>query len=208
MAVIDSGLGRSAATVAYDIASHRAFIIGDTTIVLDMPSGKVASRLWLGNRGISAAVDGNGHVYVDLPTDSVVGIRTQTLSIESRWGLGPCSHPSGLAIDANRHRLFVSCRNGQMAVLDTDSGRIVDLLPMPYAATELAFDSVSRHLFNPTGAGKMVLVQEDSPDRYSVVQQIETADAGATAAVDLRTGRVFLTQRDERRLVTVLVFAP
>ena len=189
--------GENPDEVHYDPATHRVFAFngrsGDVT-VLDAKDGKVAGTIALGGKPELAASDGKGTVFVNLEDKSeVVALDARDLKVKARWPLSPCQEPTGLAIDAAHHRLFAACDNKMMAVVDTDSGKVVTTVPIGAGPDGAAFDAERGLVFIPNGRdGTLTIVREVSPDKYEVAQTLETARSARTIALDPQTHNVYL----------------
>ena len=69
---------------------------------------------------------GDGHVFFNVEDKSEIAeIDAQKLTITHRWPLAPCKEPSGLAMDAENHRLFAVCDNNVMAVVNAATGKVI-----------------------------------------------------------------------------------
>jgi len=53
----------------------------------------------------------------------VAAIDTANHEVVAHWPLAPGEEPSGIALDAAHHRLFPTCHNKMMTMLDTQSGK-------------------------------------------------------------------------------------
>jgi len=143
-----------------------------------------------------------------LMSDSIVSFNSRTLRIERRFGMNGCERPEGLAYATASRRLFVSCNNHQLIAIDVNLGHVVATTAVAGGAEEIAFDSVSRLIFNPTGMGTMSIIHQDAPDRYTALPDVATAEGGPVAAVDPVTQRVFLVRPHMTDRVRIFVFAP
>ena len=81
---------------------------GQSATVIDAKSGKVVATVPLGGKPEFAAADSKaGRVYDNLEDKSeVVAIDTQTHAVVNRWPIAPGEEASGMAFDAQNHRLF------------------------------------------------------------------------------------------------------
>lgn|GEM_PF-1316416 len=195
---------------AYDPSSKRGFFFGDSVTVVDLSSRTVAGYVSLPGKPEGAAADARGHVYVNIVTsDSMIVIDSKALRIVNRWSLSPCRSPVGLAIDAQHERLFASCSNGRIVVVNSRDGRVVASIPVPGTADSFAFDSTIGVLFHPNGRGSLSIIVEDTPDRYHEVERINTAESGPSLALDPVTHRVFLFHQGRPvPVLRVLVVGP
>ena len=62
-----------------------------------------------------------------------------------------------------------------MAVVDADSGKLVTTLPIGDGVDANAFDPETGLAFASCGEGVLTVVHEDSPDKFSVVENVPTA---------------------------------
>jgi YVTN family beta-propeller protein len=180
----------------YDPASKRVFTMnGDskTSTVIDAKTGKVLGKIDLGGGPEFPVADGQGHVYANIETTSeIVEIDSNTMKITHRWPLAPGEHPSGLSIDAKNRRLFSGCHNKLMIVMDADTGKVVASLPIGVGVDAARFDPGTGYAFSSNGDGTLTVIHEDSPDKFSVVENVTTERGARTMAVDPTTHEVFL----------------
>ena len=121
----------------------------------------------------------------------IVAIDCKALTIKARWALGE-QGPSGLAMDPKSRRLFSTCSGGKMVVLDADTGKVVATPPIGAGPDAAGFDPGTGLVFSSNGKdGTLTVLHEDTPDRYSVVQTVQTQAGARTLAVDTNTHRVF-----------------
>ena len=188
--------GQNPDAIVYDPASRRVFTFngrsGDSTAI-DAASDTVAGTIALGGRPEFAAADGKGHVYANLEDKSmVVEIDTQKLTVESRWPLAPGEEPSGMAMDREHRRLFSGCHNKMMVVMDANNGKVVATPPIGEGVDANAFDPGTGLAFSSNGDGTLTVVHQDSPDKYSVVENVQTQRGARTMALDLKTHNVYV----------------
>jgi DNA-binding beta-propeller fold protein YncE len=188
--------GQNPDAIIYDPASRRVFTLngrGGNSTAIDAATGTVAGTIDLGGRPEFATADGKGRIYVNLEDKSlVVAVDSQQLKVESRWPLAPCEEPSGMAIDREHRRLFVGCHNQMMAVMDADTGRVLATPAIGQGVDANAFDPETQLAFSSNGDGTLTVVHEDSPDKFTVVGNVQTQRGARTMALDLKTHNIFL----------------
>jgi DNA-binding beta-propeller fold protein YncE len=188
--------GQNPDAIIYDPASRRVFTLngrGGNSTAIDAGTGTVAGTIELGGKPEFATADGKGRVYVNLEDKSmVVAVDSQQLKVESRWPLAPCEEPSGMAIDREHRRLFVGCHNQMMAVMDADTGRVLATPAIGQGVDANAFDPETQLAFSSNGDGTLTVVHEDSPDKFTVVGNVQTQRGARTMALDLKTHNIFL----------------
>jgi DNA-binding beta-propeller fold protein YncE len=189
--------GEKPDAIIYDPATRRVLAFngdGKSATVIEAADGKVAGTVDLGGGPEFAAADGTGYVYNNLEEESeLVKIDARKLSVVGRWPLAPCQTPSSMAMDKPNRRLFIGCRSHVMAVVNADDGHVITTLPIGDHVDATAFDPESRLIFNSNGDGTVTVIQQDSPDKYHVVENVKTRPRAKTSALDLRTHRLFLS---------------
>lgn len=110
----------------------------------------------------------------------------------ARWPVAPGEEPSGIALDAAHHRLFVGCHNKLMAMLDTESGKVVAIVPIGAGVDGCAFDDGMQFAFASCGDGTSTIAREETPQKLSVVQTLKTEHGARTMALDPQTHRIYL----------------
>jgi DNA-binding beta-propeller fold protein YncE len=181
--------------IIYDPGSKRVFAFcghGKSATAIDAATGNVAGNIDLGGGPEFAAADGQGHVYNNLEDESIeLQIDSKNLKVLNRWPLAPCEGPSGLAMDTEHRRLFVGCHNKMMAILDADSGKVVATVPIGEGVDANRFDPGTHLAFSSNGEGTLTVVHEDSPDKYTVVDNVQTQRGARTMEVDPTNHNVF-----------------
>jgi YVTN family beta-propeller protein len=189
-------VGKNPDAIIYDDASKRVFTMngagGDATAI-DVKTDTVAGTLALGGKPEFAAGDGQGNVFVNLEDKStIVEFDSRRLAVEANWPIAPAEEPSGLAFDRKHHRLFSVGSNKLMAVVNTDTGKVVTTVPIGSGVDAAGFDPETGLIFSSNGEGTLTVVHEDSPDRYSVVENVATRRGARTMALDTKTHRIYL----------------
>ena len=187
--------------IVYDEKSKRVFAFngrsGDATAI-DASGGVVAGTIKLGGKPEFPVSDEKGSIYANIEDKSeIVRINSQSLAVEAHWPLKPCESPSGLAMDLSTRRLFSVCDNKMMAVVDADSGKVIATPAIGEGPDAVAFDPSSKLIFSSNGeSGNLTVVKENSKDKYSVVQTVETGQGARTEALDEKTHKIYLPTAD------------
>ena len=122
----------------------------------------------------------------------IAAIDSRKLAVEARWSIAPGEEPTGLAMDRKNRRLFSGCSNKLMIVVNADDGHIVASLPTGDGTDATAFDPSSQLAFSSNGDGTMTVIHEDSPNKFSVVDNVMTQKGARTMTLDPKTHRIFL----------------
>jgi hypothetical protein len=87
-----------------------------------------------------------------------------------------------MALDEPDNRLFVATRTpSQLAVFDTNSGRLVATLPAVQDSDDLYYDSARKRVYIPGGEGHISVFQQEDADHYKLVAKVQTAIGARTA---------------------------
>ncbi len=105
-----------------------------------------------------------------------------------------CEKPTGLAVDGTDMRLFATCANMTMVVVNAETGDLVTTLPVGPGADAVGYDPNRGQIFvaNGGGDGSLTIIRRDVTDTYAVVQTLPTRRQARTLAVDSESGDVFL----------------
>ncbi len=131
-----------------------------------------------------------------------VDVRKNT--VLNTWPVAPCKEPSALAIDVQHHRLFAGCDNKVMAVVNSDTGKVITTVPIGEGVDAGGFNATTQQVFMSCGEGVLTVIHEDSPDKYTVQQNLATAKGARTMALDSDDNVVYLVtaQREDKPVVT------
>jgi DNA-binding beta-propeller fold protein YncE len=202
-------VGRKPDAIIYEPLTKRIYVMnGDSEniTVLNAKDGSLAGTIALGGGPEFAVSDGKGNLYVNLEEQNeTLHIDVHSLKVVDRWPLAPCATPTALSMDNENMRLFVGCRSKHFAVLNAETGKVVFTAPIGERVDAGAFDSKTKMVYLSTGDGKVSVFHQDSPDKYSLVQEIATKSGGKTMGYDPKTARVIVPTSDNGAM-QVLVF--
>ena len=202
-------VGKKPDAIIYEPLTKRIYVMnGDSEdiTVLNAADGAVVGTIALGGGPEFAVSDGKGNLYVNLEEkNETLHIDVNSMKVKDRWPLAPCATPTSLSLDKENTRLFVGCRSKQLAVLNAENGKVVFTTPIGERVDAGAFDSKTKLVYLSTGDGKVFVFQQDSPDKYSLVQEIATKTGAKTMGYDPKTARVFVPT-SENGAMQVLVF--
>jgi DNA-binding beta-propeller fold protein YncE len=189
-------VGENPDAILFDPATKRIFTFNgksNDSTAIDAATGDVVGRISLGGKPEFAVSTGEGELFVNLEDKSeLLSLDPKDLKVKSRWPLAPCQEPSGLALDTKNRRLFAGCDNKMMAVVNADTGKVITTLPIGDGVDANGFDPETGFAFASCGEGVLTVAHEDSPDKFSVVQNVPTQKGARTMALDPKTHDVFL----------------
>jgi YVTN family beta-propeller protein len=177
------------------VTGHIYVINGDSgsVTVIDPDTNAAIATIDVGAELEPGVADGTGSLFINgVANNEIVRIDARTNKIESHWPMPTCSKPRGLAIDPKARRLFATCANSVMVVVDADSGSNVATLPIGSATDGAAFDPIRKLVFSSNGDGTLSVIQERDPQTFVVSDTIKTSPGAKTMTIDQATGRLFL----------------
>ena len=187
--------GSNPDAIEYDPESKKVYAAnhgttGDVTVI-DPAAGDIVATVKLGGKKLEGiGFDGHGHAFVNDEEMSAIHVfDTQTLAKKATWSLAPGEGGTGLAVDAKNHRVMSACANFKVIVLDSDSGKVVATPAIGEDPDGLYYDAKSRRIFSPNADGTMTILQQETPDKYSVLQTVKTPIGSKTIGFDEKTGR-------------------
>ena len=188
--------GKNPDAIVYDKPTDRIFVFNggsNDATVIDAATGKVAGTIPLGGKPEFGVSDDKGKVFVNLEDkNSIAELDAKNMSVIATWPIAPCDGPSGLAIDRKSSRLFAACEK-QMVAVDAKTGKVVANVPTGTGTDGIEFDPELKYVFAPNGGdGTLTIIHEDSPDKYSIVENVKTEPRARTMALDTKTHKVYL----------------
>ena len=187
--------GENPDAILYDPATHRVFTFNGrskNSTVIDATKDTVVATIPLDGKPEFGVSDGKGKVFVNIEDKSELSaIDAKDAKVLNTWPLAPCEEPSGLAIDQKHHRLFSGCHNKMMAVTDADTGKVIATPAIGQGVDANAFDPEQELAFSSNGDGTLTVVHEDSPGKFSVVDNATTEKFARTMALDTTNHDVY-----------------
>ncbi|HVP54930.1 MAG TPA: YncE family protein [Candidatus Eisenbacteria bacterium] len=189
-------VGERPDAVLYEATSKRVYTFNarsqDSTVV-DAASGKVVGTVPLGGKPETGVADGKGKVFVNIEDRSeIVRIDTAKLTVAEHFPMAGCDEPSALVMDVAHRRLFAGCASKIVAIVDPDSGQLLTTVDIGAGVDAGAFNPKTQQIFMSCGSdGVLSVIQEDSPNKYSVVQTVPTARGARTMTLDTASNTIY-----------------
>jgi len=186
--------------IVFDPSSGHIFVVdGDPgkLTVIDPKSDSAVATINVGGKLETAVAGGNGKLYVNgEEKQEIVRVDTTTNEVDAHWPIPNCTSPHGLAIDPAAHRLFSSCENNVLVVIDADAGTIVATLPIGARSDGAAFDPKRKLIFSSNGDGTLSVIAEKDANSFATVASVATKRGARTMTLDPETGRLYLVAAD------------
>jgi YVTN family beta-propeller protein len=121
-------------------------------------------------------------------TSTVVAVDIAKRAVVASWPLQGCEAPTGMAIDGVHRRLFIGCNaNAVLAIFDLIEHRVVATVPIGKAPDSVAFDPELHRIYTTGKSGVLVVIQQDEPNTYKVLDTVHLHYGAHTLTVDLAT---------------------
>lgn len=187
--------GQKPDAILYDQFSHYVFTYNAKTndaTVIDATTNKIVKTIPLGGKPEFSVTNNKGLVYVNIEDkNEIKTIDTKTLEVIKTWSISPGDEPSGLAIDLENNVLFSVCGNKMMMIVDANSGKILQQIPIGDGCDGVTFDAKRKMAFSSNGEGTITAVKEISNKKFEVIQTIKTQKGCRTITLNPLTGQLF-----------------
>jgi DNA-binding beta-propeller fold protein YncE len=183
--------------VTIDPASGHVFVVdGDPGLltVIDPKEDRVVATVHVGSKLEYAVAGDDGKVYVNgVEKREIFRVDTATNRVDATWPIPQCESPHGLAIDTSTHRLFSSCENQRLVVVNADTGASVATVPIGRGTDGAAFDPTRKLVFSSNGMdGTLSVIHEVDANTFVPAATVATALSARTLGIDPVSGRLFL----------------
>ena len=188
--------GKFADAIFYDDFSKKVIScngMSKNMTVIDPVTDTVVTTIQLTGWPETAVSDGKGNIYVNNAEKGEMDVIDATsFIIIHNWPNKPGTGASGLAMDRDNMRLFATCGNKLMIVMDATNGNIITSLPTGDGADGAGFDNQLKTAYSSNGDGTLTVVKELAADKYIVSENVVTKAGARTITVDQTTHKVYL----------------
>jgi DNA-binding beta-propeller fold protein YncE len=154
-------------------------------------------------------------IYVDLMDRNLVAVvDRKKQELVTTWPVTKCKKNIAAGLDEANHRLFIGCRDtetsGTIDVIDTETGKELDALPIGGWVDYIAYDPASQRIYASCGApvpdGGQLYVFYADHGHYSLVAKVPTAPRAKTALFVPEIDRVFVSVPHFEKEARILVY--
>ena len=193
--------GENPDAILYEPVTHEVYAFngrGKSATVFDARNGEVRATIPLPGKPEFAVFDETaGRIYNNIEdTSQLVAIDPATHAVVATWPIAPGEEASGLALDPERHRLFVGCSNERMLMLDASNGKVIASVPIGPGVDANAYDPGTGLAFASSSDGTLTVARPEGSDTLSVVQTLQTPRRSRTMTLDPKTHRLYVAAAD------------
>ena len=148
-------------------------------------------------------------IYVnDRAHNQLVVIDRIKKGVVATWPLTMAKDNVAMGHDEQRQRLFVGCRSGQIVVMDSNTGKELQTLPITKGVDDVEFDPASKRLY-AVGNGTLDVFEETDADHYRSLKPLSVGDGAKTGRLVPEINRYFAAvPARENSPATVAVLQP
>jgi DNA-binding beta-propeller fold protein YncE len=150
--------------------------------IVNTDTGEKVGQIKIDSNRLEAMVveKSGSRLFLNMTEKNSIGvIDRKKQAVIAVWPL-TCKVNASVAIDEKNHRLFAACRDGNMNVLDTDTGKVLQNLPISTGVDDMVFDPTSKRVYVATGEGFVNVFKEIDADHYEAIGKIPTGPLGKT----------------------------
>ena len=177
--------------------------------VVDTTAGKKVTDIKIDGDTLEAMAleKSSPKIYVNNKAKGQVDVvDREKREVIASWPVTKCKGPVAIAFDEANHRLFVACRDGNVAVLDTQSGKEVTSLSITNGVDDAGYDPASKRLYTAAD-GNVDVYEQTDPDNYKLLAKVPTGPVGRTAKLVPELNRYFVAvPQHGTKSAEVLVF--
>jgi len=151
--------------------------------IVNTDTGEKVGQIKIDSNRLEAMVveKSGSRLFLNMTEKNSIGvIDRKKQAVAAVWPLSGCKVNASVAIDEKNHRLFAACRDGNLNVLDSDTGKVLQNLPIGTGVDDMVFDPASQRVYVAAGEGFVNIYNEVDPDHYKEIGKIPTGPLGKT----------------------------
>src|SRR6202166_4243265 len=169
----------------YDPVTHNLYIadggldakLNHTLLeIVNTDTGEKVGQIKIDSNRLEAMVveKSGSRLFLNMTEKNSIGvIDRKKQAVAAVWPL-TCKVNASVAIDEKNHRLFAACRDGHMNVLDSDTGKVLQNLPISTGVDDMTFDPARQRVYVATGEGFVNVYHETDPDHFACIGKVAT----------------------------------
>lgn len=142
-------------------------------------------------------------IFVNVPdSKEIVVLDRDRGAVLAKWSLGKLEANFAMVLDETNHRLLVACRKpSKVAVLDTETGKMVAEVSCSKDTDDLHLDPTSRRIYISSGEGFIDTLEQKDADHYRRIYCQSSAPGARTSVFIPEQGLlvVAVPQRDAQK---------
>ncbi len=181
-----------------DPATGNVFVLdndGAQIDIIDVKARKAIGKISLKGAPEGGVADGKGLLFTHFEdTNKIAVIDTRAMTVKATYDLTDCDEPSGMALVPDQRLLLSACKGGVARVTNADTGVEVGTVAIGDHPDAALYDPNAKLGYIPSADGKLTVISFDG--KPHVVDTVATKAGARTAALDPKTGYVYLPTAD------------
>lgn len=183
--------------VRYDERARKIYVgYGKGALgAVNIDTGESAADIRLSGHPESFQLEQAGaRIFVNVPTAQHVAVVDRGRNaVVTTWSTAGAAGNFPMALDESSHRLLVGARRpAVILVYDTTSGALVAKLPTGEDMDDMFYDAKRKRVYVICGEGRVDVFQQETADRYSLVESVKTAPRARTGLFVAETSRLYV----------------
>jgi DNA-binding beta-propeller fold protein YncE len=178
--------------------------------VVDTTAGKKLADMKIDGETLEAMAleKSSPRLYVNNKAKNQVEVvDREKREVVASWPITKCKTNVAMALDEANHRLFAACRDGEIVVLDTQTGKELAALPITKGVDDLTYDPASKRVYAACD-GNVDVYEQSGADNYKSLGKVPTGPVARTARLVPELNRYFVAvPQHGTTSAEVLVFA-
>jgi DNA-binding beta-propeller fold protein YncE len=207
--------------IVYDPATQRLFVVNggekanhtySNITVFDTNAGTQVGDIQLDGVEIEgmAVERGGPRLFANNRDKNQIDIfDREKLTRIATWPVTTCKKNTVMALDESTHRMFVACHEGQLVVVDLNTGKELQTLSIGQGADDIDFDDEAKRIYVASGGGKgsVDVYGEVDADHYQSLGRFVSSQGAATARLVRKLSKyVVLAPPQKNQPAQVLIF--
>jgi hypothetical protein len=149
------------------------------------------------------------HIYLnDKATNHVVVIDRFRNREFANWPITLGRQNVAMALDEQRQRLFIGCRSGQIVVLDTNTGKELQALPIATGIDDLIYDAGTKRIYAAAN-GEIDVFEQKDLEHYVSLGSVRTSAGAKTARFVPQLGMLLVAApKQDGQVSRILTYRP
>ena len=190
--------------IGYDPATHYLYIDNgglDAGIkycvlsIVDTNKGEHVGDIRIDSNRVEAMVleKSGPRIFLNMVEKSQVAVIDRAKrAVVATWPVTGGRINVGIALDEEHHRLFVACREGKLMVFDSDTGEVLQTLPIATGVDDMVYDPVRHRIYVTCGEGFVNVYEQIDADHYRSIGAVPTGPLGKTGRLVPEWNRYFV----------------
>ena len=183
--------------VRYDAGARKVYVgYGNGALrALDPATGASSGDIRLAGHPESFQLETRGtRIFVNVPPARHVAVVDRAKhAVVATWDVPGAESNYPMALDEPGRRLFVGARRpATLLVYDIDSGKVVAKQPIGEDTDDIFFDPQRKRIYVVCGEGRIDVIRQQDPDRYSLEGTVRTAPRARTGLLVSEEGLLYV----------------